>query len=240
MAYETTSQIVSDAAVELGLVSADISNPFASTDPNILQMNRLLTSLGRSLALEFTWSQLVKEYTFSTVNGTSTYALPTDFNMMLDQSGWNRTTQFPLGGPVSGQAWQYLKSQNASSALTAQFRKNLGVMAIYPTPTSAQTIAYEYVSSFWVKPAAQSTPTTDRTTVSTDVLYFDPLLLVCGLKLAYKRAKGFDSQAATIDFEKRLEQAKNQDPAPVLSLNSGYYSTHLLDANNIPTTGFGS
>jgi hypothetical protein len=47
-AWDTVAEIVSDAAIELGLISAAISDPFASTDPNILQLIGLLKSGGAS------------------------------------------------------------------------------------------------------------------------------------------------------------------------------------------------
>src|SRR3954468_3046330 len=45
--WDTVAEIVSDTAIELGLISAPIADPFASTDPNILQLLGLLKSGGR-------------------------------------------------------------------------------------------------------------------------------------------------------------------------------------------------
>src|SRR6266481_4730387 len=111
MVYATVASLISDAAVELGLVSADIVDPYASTDPNILQLVRLLKSGGSSLARYREWSHLQKEFTFQTVNGQNAYPLlPTDFLSLVPNSGWNRTTQIPLGGPIGAQYWQFRKA----------------------------------------------------------------------------------------------------------------------------------
>lgn len=240
MAYATTATTISDAARELGLVSADIADPFASTDPNILQLTTLLNGLGRELALEHDWSQLVTSYTFTTSNGTQTYAPPADFARLVDQSGWNRSTRFPLGGPLSPQNWQYLQALTSSASFVTLFRYQQGTIYLYPTPSSTQTCAYEYMSSYWV--AATGAPTTrvaDKTTVATDVLFFEPLMLVYGLKWKFLRNKGFDSTAAQQDYQKVKDQAMGKDPAPVLSLNGGRPFIPLLDGHNIPPTGFG-
>lgn len=241
MAYETAAQIISDAAIELSIVAADISDPFASTDANVIQLGRLLTSVGRELVEERHWTHLQKSHTFSTSNGTYVYSLPSDFDRMMDQTQWNRTTQLPAGGPVEAQAWQYLQAQTSAATITVLFRTVNGELWLYPTPTSTQTIAFEYVTAFWVKPTGQTAPTTSRVSAATDTLYFDPLLLVRGLKLAWKRAKGMDTTAAQGDYDARLEQAKNADgAAPVLSISPGAEGIPLIDGRNLPITGFGS
>jgi hypothetical protein len=239
MAYATTAVIVSDAYKQLGLGPAGIADPFSTSDTNVIQMTALLNSLGRKLTLEHEWQQLVTLYTFDTANGTQAYALPADFNKMLNSSSWNRTTRFPVAGPMSGQAWEYLQALPNAATITLLFMQNQDQFLVYPTPSSVQTIAYEYLSSYWVAPAG--TRTLDKTTASSDVLYFDPELLVLGLKLEFLGEKGFPTAKALDDFTRRLEQVKNRQPAPTLSVVGENQVIPLLDGyRNVPYTGYGS
>ncbi len=80
---------------------------------------------------------------------------------------------------------------------------------------------------------------TVRPTLGTDVILFDPLLALRALKLAWLKAKGFDTTSAQSDFDTVLEQAKGADSAsPILSLTNDQ-SGYLLSDKNIPITSFG-
>lgn len=151
--WETTAVVISNAAVELGLVPADIADPFASTDPNVLQLVRLLNGVGRKLVRAFPWSHLQREYTFNTANGVGDYALPADYARPIDQTQWNRSTMLPVGGPVSPSQWQFLKSVLAGGLLYKMFRTRQDVISLHPTPGGVETIALEYISNNWVAAA---------------------------------------------------------------------------------------
>ena len=150
MSWPTAGDIVNDAAVEVGL--ADTSDPFNSTDANVIQLCRLLKSCGRELVQARNWTYLRREYTFTTVTGQSTYSIPSDYLRMYDQSGWNRTNRLPLSGPMSPQEWQYLKARLVGVVFTVLFRPMNGVMVLYPDTNTpgGYVIAYEYGSTSWV------------------------------------------------------------------------------------------
>jgi hypothetical protein len=227
-------------AIELGLVSAAISNPFASADPNILQLLAYLKSGGRKLAKERAWSHLTNEYTFSTASGTAVYALPSDYRGMIDQSGWNRTSEYPLGGPLSPQEWQYAKAVSVVGSLSTLVRFQGGQLEIIPTPSATETIALEYLTTSWIRPVGQTTPTSDLPSVATDVVCFDPALVVSMLKLEFLKNKGFDTTSAQQDFDRLRAQVASEDsPSPVLSLNGNGFGFQLLNELNIPQTGVG-
>jgi len=241
MAFPTAAQVISDAAVELGLVASDITDPFASTDQNIIQLLRLLKAAGREVSRARSWVAQQTEYTFPTANGQSVYPMPSDFRSMIEQSGWNRTTRFPLGGPLTPQEWQYLKAQPGAATLTVLFRPRNGNIEVYPVPgATVATIAFEYVSSSWVAVTGSTAPTKDGPTVNTDVILFDPLLLIAAVKLKWKREKGFDSTAAQQDYDAAFAASSDDDAvAPVLRMDgkSGL-GVRLLGDPNIPSLGW--
>jgi len=236
----TADEVLNNAAVELGLLDADLTNPFGSGDQNVVLLVRLLRRLGRELVRARDWSHLTREYTFPTVASTANYALPSGYARMKDQTHWNRTTSQPLGPPLDGVQWQEMKARTASGVVARPFRIFGNELHIYPTPTAAEDIYYEYITKFWVVPTGQTVPTATTTTAITDILWFDETLLTTGLKLAYLKAKGFDSTGAQLEFNDAWDACAGGDgAAPVVYLASGT-GFRLCDTRNLPDTGWGT
>lgn len=239
MDFVTADKVINDAAVEFGLKSADITDPFGSSDPNILLLCRLLKRLGRSLVRARAWQQLTREYTFPTVASTASYALPSGFNRIKDATAWNRDTVTPLGGPYAAQQWQQMQATTIAGAVCVPFRIFGNLLYLYPTPTAAETIAYEYLTNFWVVPTGQTVPTTTEPTAITDTLWFDESLLVAGLKLAFARQKQMATQELQDEYNQAYAAAASgEGPAPALSLSASS-SARLIDTRNLPDTGWG-
>lgn len=240
--WDTAANIISDAALELGLVSEAIANPYSSSNAAVIQLCSLLKGLGQDLLRDYAWSHMQKTHTFSTVNGTSAYDLPSDYARTLNQTHWNRTTDYPLVGPVGAQGWQYLQAVGVTSALGQWFRVFNDQVNIYPTPSGTATVAFEYVGRYWVKEDGQSSPNTETPDAATDTLYFDRRLLVLGLKVRFLAAKKMERQDEVRDYEDALARAQGGDGAsPALSLNRNPLGgVRLLDSRNVPDTGFGS
>lgn len=159
MAWPTPAQVVSAAALELGLVGATISNPFASTDKNVLQLNALLQKLGQDLARQHPWSQLQTQGSITTASGVASYPLPSGFLRLIDQTAWNRTEQLPM--PSTGpQGWQQLKARTAGGLVNKVLRIYGGAIHLYETPTAAESIYFEYQTRFWVRDTIAAWATT--------------------------------------------------------------------------------
>jgi hypothetical protein len=237
--YDTAGNILSDAAVELGLGA--VADAFASTDENVVRLRALLKSAGRFLVRRYDWLQATKEYTFTTTAGEDTYAMPADYVSMVDGSGWNRTSRMPLEA-TSPQTWAALKATEAGQVWTVHFRPGDTTLRLHPDPpASGETIAFEYRSLYWVRAAASASPDKDAPTANGDFIHLDAELVKKALKLAFLRATGFDSTAAQQDYEDELGSARdaNVGSAPVLSLTGAPTQERLLDMSNAPLTGFG-
>jgi hypothetical protein len=240
MGFDTAANIVNDAAVELGLIPSDLANPYDSTNTAVVQLCRFLKGAGQDLTRDFLWTHLQKTHTFSTANGTAAYALPADFGRSIAQTHWNRTSQEALGGPIGAQAWQQIQAVSGAGTYLQLLRMVNNEIQLSPTPTSIQTIAFEYISSYWVRPSGQASPTTDAPTTGSDTLHFDRRLLVAAAKLYWLKNKGFDTSAVQDEFDRALGRASSGDGAsPVLSLGS-MSGFRLLNVCNAPDTGFGS
>ena len=245
MAFDTAGTIINDALVEVGLSA--VSDPFADSDSNVVQMCTLLKSVGREILHQREWTYMRAEETFTTVQGTSSYALPSDFHQMVDQSGWNRTNRLPLGGPLSAQEWQYLKARLAGVVFTVLFRPWAGEIHIYPdNPTpGGYDIAYEYITDGWVeRPAIPTNTYHDYPIAADDIIRFDSLMVMRGLKLAWLKLHSFDTTSAQQDYNDALNHAMAHDSfVPILSLNTRSMLRGvdpLLGQQNVPITGFGT
>lgn len=245
MGFETAGEIINDAMVEVGLSA--VPDPYAvPDDPNVVQMCTLLKSVGREIQRQRQWTYLRAQATFTTVDGVSSYDLPDDFYQMIDQSGWNRTNRLPLGGPLSAQEWQYLKARLVGVVFTVLFRPVAGQILIYPdNPTpGGYEIAYEYETNGWVEhPALPSSTYDDAPNSTDDIIRFDPLMVMRGLKLAWLKAHQFDTTSAQQDYLEAFNRAAGADSFnPVLSLTnpSILRGTDILIGNqSVPITGFG-
>lgn len=214
--YDTAANVINDAAVELGLGA--VSDPYAETDENFVQLRYLLKTLGRELFLRNGWLQGQREHVFVT-DGSASYALPADFDRMIDQTGWSRTDMRPVL-PATPQEWQYLQATMNGTVLTVIFRPFDLTLKIWPTSSTGVTVAFEYLSRYWIRATASAAPDKDFPTANDDVIHLDALLAVKGLKLSFLRSKGFDTTAAQGELDSVLDGSKSarSNAAPVLNI----------------------
>lgn len=235
---DTAATIIQQACSELSLEPPE--DTYGSTAPHVVQMRALLKRIGRQLAKQHEWRGLVKEHTFTTADGVAEYDLPTGFLRMVDQTSWSRTST-NRAIPIGAEAWQLLQANTATVTLNTLFRPRSGTLEITPTPSSAEMVAYEYLSTLWVQSASASEGDKDAPTANTDYILFDAELMVAALKLEWLKAKGFDVTNAEEDYEDALRLARRNDvgAAPVLSAIGATEGVRMLDDRNLPDTGYG-
>ena len=237
-AWSTAGAIVSQIATEIGL--GPNVDPFSSVDPNFIQLCALLAPAGQELVMLRQWTHLVVPYTFVTVAGQANYTLPVDFRSMIDQTGWNRSTRLPLQ-VISAQQYEYVQALSIGVTLNILFRPLNQKLQMTPAPaTGGQVIAFEYISTNWCAPTGNTTPTTDAPATSSDVVFFDKLLIQRALKLAFLGDKGFDTTTAQQKYDTVLELMKGTDAiSPKLRFDGGGSGPSLIGAQNVPITGYG-
>jgi len=234
------TDILNRVAVEVGLDA--VVDPYSSQDQNFIQLRTLLNIAGEELAQAYAWGDLVKEHQVITDGVQSDFPLPDDFYYMIDQTGWERSQNVPLFGPLSPQDWQYLKGRNlVSSTIYASFRLNEGVFRIFPQPAPANLdIYYEYMSKNWVSNGQPTPQFKDSVDTGSDVPLYDKTLISRFLKVKWLDAKGLDSTKAQQDFNQSFSFITGFDKgAEILSIGgrSGY--PYLNMYRNVPDTGYG-
>jgi hypothetical protein len=236
--YPTAATVISKAALQMGLVTSEISDPYAETDGNIVVLRELLTSVGQEIRDARGWSHLEKTATITTSDGDYQYDTPSDFGGKIGSTGWNRSTIWPTGS-LSPQDWQAIQAQDATLVFGPHVRFTNGEVQLSPTPSSVETLAYEYRSLFWVKPSGQATPTEEEPTAASDTLYFPQRLLIAALKSAFKREKGFPSEAADQAYQAAFDAEAGKDSNNAKPLCLAPTGGELPDGN-VPDAGIGS
>lgn len=192
----TVLSIVQNACDRLSLTRP--SAVVTSTDQLARQLFGLLKAGAESLSKyggqdgDSGWQALVTEYTFVTVaqaEQTNT-PIPADLRRFIPDSFFNRDTNRQVQGPLTPQQWQRAQILPYLVAPYLCFRERQGDFLINPVPPAGETIAYEYVSSYWAKSSAEVAKATF--TSDDDTSYLDEELLTLDLIWRFKQAKGLD------------------------------------------------
>lgn len=200
--------IAQDAAREIGITPPDTI--IGSSEANAITLRGIAQRVGRSLARRATWQKITKQTTFATVASTVTYDLASDFDWYLPETMFNRTRNRRVHGPISESMWQQIQA-SLTTLVNPGFRFRGGQILISPTPSSAETVAYEYISTQWCEASGgtdQSTWTAD-----TDLPLFGEELHILGIVWRFKQSKGMDYSEAFRNYEAELNMAMIRDGA---------------------------
>ena len=224
------------------------STVIGSSDATAVQMLALSNEGGEELAKRSkgigSWAVLQTEHTFTTTNGTAEYALPSDFEALIDGTLWDRTNFWTLQGPVSPGEWQTIKSGVLASSTGPRRRVRIrksassNVKALYvdPTPsTTGDTLVFEYLSNGWCQSSGGTVQSVWGADDDTGIL--DEYYLKRDLKWRFKKEKGLEWGQDHKDFELEVAQALARDGGSQV-LNMGGSNDLFLTAN-LPETGFG-
>lgn len=200
--------IVRNATDRLGL--ARPSNVVNSTDTTTLMLLAMAQEEGKTLARRHEWQVLQTEYTFDTVAATASYALPSAFDRILKETVFNRARRRRMVGDLTPQQWQETQASLVTMVNPA-FRIRGNLFLISPTPTAAETIAYEYVTNQWCQSSggtAQSEWTADS-----DTGILSEEIMTLGVVWRYRMAKGFDYGEQMNTYEMEVNKAILNDGA---------------------------
>jgi hypothetical protein len=190
--------------------------------------------------------------------GQEAYAIPSDLNYFIPQTGWDRNFRWQLLGPVDAQEWQVLKS--GISPVGPRLRYRLMANQIYVNPSPyvptgqsspiSDLLVLEYASLFWASPAGSvnlpatggSQPTQASMQLDTDIcLAFPEDLITKSLKWRILKAKGMSYAEEFSEYEDSLNRTTGRFTMPRnLPLNARASGIRLLNSQNVPDTGFGS
>lgn len=240
--YISASDIINRAAIECGLEpSTDV---FADVNPSFVQLRNLITTCGQDLVESYPWEVLRREHQIvtSVPPDDGIYDLPDDFGYMIPQTGWERSENVPLGGPLSPQQWSYLFGRDlVNFTIYASFRIMENKFNIFPQPPpDGLDINFEYISRGWVDSGTSPGTFCDTVQDNSDIVLFKPVMIVQFLRFKFLDAKGFASASALASFEAAFGAAtEGNKSAPMLNAGRRNSGIHYLDYWNVPNTNYG-
>jgi hypothetical protein len=231
--------VAQNVAEEVGFAAPSyvIGNP----DRTAKQLLRLITRGGDAMAKK-PWPRLQKEYTFTTVPGQAEYDYPAGCSEFISNTLWDRTNYWQVRGGLTPQEWQQRKSAITVSASTRKafrIKISFNLMKIFldPTPTAAEDMVIEYISSLWIVDDAHLVFRSRFVSDTDDGIFPEPLHEADGI-WRFRAAKGMDYSEAKHDFDLLLESVFGAEAA-LGSINMGSRPTDQLWRANIRESGFG-
>ena len=187
-----------------------------NTDDTATLLLRLINKSGRRQA-KLDWQILQKEYTFATVNGTESYALPADYAWFKNNTAWDRTQFWQMRGSLSAQEWQVYKSGIISAVPRERFRVWKNLLYINPIPTQVNNLVMEYVSNGWVTDGAAFF---SSFTLDTQTGYIDESLIELEATWRFLERKGLQYQEAKKEADDEIAKALAHDrPAEEVNMS---------------------
>ena len=194
----------------------------SNTDPIARQLLALAQREGKQLMRVSDWAILKKEHTFSTSSGTAAYALPSDFDRLVLETSYNRSDNDILTGPISSSEYQLVNHGMATTGTTEKFRLKAASNALKfeldPTPSSTQTIGFEYVSTQFCQSSGGSGQAV--WTADTDTGILDETNMEMGITWRFQAAHGLDYAESYRQYQLEVRQAiARNGSAPILQLD---------------------
>ncbi len=197
--------LIQDAADTIGLPRP--TSVIGSTDTQVRQLLALANREGRLLSRRTRWEALMREATITTVatesQGEVATLLP-GYRFIQNDTGWNRSAQEPLGGPLTPQEWQGLKAFTVTGPYY-DYRIRGGELLFIPVPPAGDDVRIEYLSDYW----CQSSGGTDQSkwTADEDVGVLDEEIMQFGVVWRFLRMKGMDYAEEFRDYETMVSDA---------------------------------
>jgi hypothetical protein len=209
-----------------------VGNP----DESAIQLLALANKAGEIIARK-PWQNLQNEYTFSTVDGTETYALPAGYRSFINDTAWDRTNYWTLRGSLSPQEWQARKSGVMAQSPRSRFRLKGNLIYIDPVPGSALDLVIEYLDNRWVQSEEGERFTAFQ--ADTDTVRFDEFLLRLDLTWRFLARKGLAYAEEKEEAERQIDLAMGRD-TPSVPTNLAGDRSIWPPLPTVPVTGYGS
>ena len=183
----------------------------------------------------------------ATASGTVTltfaqirYAFPSDFDRLVDDTDWDKSTNWPIYGPETAQQWQYLKSGLVSTSPLYRFRQFGSLFQVWPNLNTNDYIGFEYISNYWVA-ATGAALSKNAFSVDTDTCIFPDRLMICGLKYRFAQSQGMErAKDYAMEWTRQLNIAKSADAGSQKLSMAPRMGRTLIGFDNVPDSNYGS
>lgn len=219
----TLLTIVQDALNEIGdteVPSSVVGNANQTAKQALALANRALKETARRTK----WQPLSRTATITTVASQQDYALPSDFRGIVNGTMWN-TSQRRVVSFINAPDWAFLESFSTADTVSLFYRifrdpsSNNQVVQLFPTPGSAETITYEYISDALTADSG-GTLQGQEFLADDDVALLDEDLITLCMKWRFLKSKGYPYAEEFADYERAIADVIMQTGSPTISLST--------------------
>lgn len=227
-----TQLSIADMVRKVGLrIGLRISqSPIGSQDMQIQQLVELFNEEVYELGTKYRWQALTKEGSFVTVatedqgvffGAGGVLAESTQYNHIISETMWDRTSRQPIPGPESSFDWQARKALQYTSGPFPNYRILGNRLFLSPIPAAGHSVYFEFSSKAFVYNPGDDTygPTF---TANESVPVLDSDIIMAGVRWRWKAAKGFQYTEEKRTYELDAATASSRDSGrKTLSLGGG-------------------
>lgn len=239
---------MSDTVLDIGYkLSDDVGLPRYTNLVGNQEQNarRILTSIKDGVEIDaFTdvdWEMLKQSVSISVLGaGVTTYALPTDFDRIINDTIWDDTNYNRVRGPVDLREWQEFNkglAQLAGVELVCRIQgapaTNTKVMTFYPD-TSAATVSLWYISNKYVISSGSALKA--DITADDDQFLIPAKVVRAAAKWRLLRSLGMSFQDERVEYSSLVDDLAANDSGGK-KIHTNRMMKH--DIANVPQTGLG-
>lgn len=173
-----------------------------NSDLTAVLLKAAAKQVGKELARK-NWQALITAGTITTVSGTSQYAIPAGFKRFANDTFYNVSEYQQMYGPYTPRTWAELTRGIALSTVQYSFRVAANYIELYPTPSSVQTIGYDYYSRYYCTTSGGTAQ--EEWTADTDLNRLDDDLFMLGIRYRVAKAKGLPFAEDKADYLQAID-----------------------------------
>lgn len=189
----------------------------SNEDPGVKQMLGLLQEFLEDMVTNKWWQVNIIETTFVSIaaedQGYINTICPYGYMGILSETFFDRTQMLPVPGGISAREWQARKAFNITGPLY-QYRLRGNKLLFSPALPVTHTIAFEYMSSFFIRTVATPTIPAQYWVNDTDTCVFDDFLPLSYLRWAFKKEKGLDYAEDFMKYQRLVQVQTSRDGNP--------------------------
>jgi hypothetical protein len=189
---------------------------------------------------EYRLPPLEREHSFTATTGATLQASgkPSNFERIIPDTIWNRSTDKKVAGPIDQEEWSIANGLPISSNVEQCAMLRYDGLHIFAAPTTGDTIAYQYRINTPVQATGGGSYKTAFSADTDEYLLGDELLTL-DVVWRYKREKGRDYAENLKDFELALQAISSGSSgarrAYVASPDGDAFGVGLIPDGNYPS-----
>jgi len=187
-------------------------------DDTAKQLVAFAAKVGEEMVRDYDWQEMIQEATFTSVADVNTYDLPSDYDRIVSDTTWNRTsTRRRVYGNTTARQWNAIKAYGFTSSVAYNFRLIAGQIQLQPTPAAGLTFAYEYLSKAYCTDSG-GTARTDGWVADTDIPALPADLFIAGVRYYFSKANNLPYGDAEAEYD-AIIMSRTQKNTPSQAVN---------------------